>query len=263
MKGCVRMCLILLVVGVHPDYPLILCGNRDEFYQRPTRQAHYWSENEQIFAGKDLEKGGTWLGVTTSGRIAAVTNVRDNLKTKKDHRSRGELVTDFLKSDIDALNYINEMRAKGFSYQGYNLIVGNSEEWYYTSNRMEAGSKLGKGIHVLSNAQLNTNWPKTERLKGYFTDIVNHQAEESVFIEELISMLRDQTIYQDIDLPDTGVGLELERMLSPIFINGDHYGTRASTIILIRRGGHIRFVEQTYGPKAALIERKDEIIYTT
>lgn len=255
------MCLIILAIDQHPDYPFILCGNRDEFHLRPTKQADYWSDVKQIFAGRDLEKGGTWLGVTTTGKIAAVTNVRDKIDIGTDFLSRGEIVTDFLKGDVSPKQFIEELKTKEHDYQGYNVIVGEYKDFHYSSNRVSDSVKLDQGFHVISNAKLNTSWPKAEQLKKNFTDSLRNELSESEYIEKWLTILRDQTTFPDEELPHTGVGVELERILSPIFINGEHYGTRASTIILLRRDGQIHFVEQSYGPNAVLQGRKDEMIH--
>ncbi len=256
------MCLILVAVDQHPDYPLILCGNRDEFYKRPTKQADYWNEDDRMFAGKDLEKGGTWLGVTTKGRMAVVTNVRERHDVEQAYFSRGELVADFLKQEVTPSDFIYELKMKELFYQGYNLIVGQKNRLFYASNRVASPVELNQGIHVVSNAQLNSSWPKTERLKETFENSLNQFKSETDLIGDLIQQLRDETTYQEELLPDTGFGRDLERRLSPIFIKGEDYGTRASTILLFRKDGTVRFIEQSYGPNALLIGRKDQVIYT-
>ncbi|NEU31214.1 NRDE family protein [bacterium LRH843] len=241
------MCLILAAINEHPDFPLILCGNRDEFYNRPTRQASFWEENEQIFAGRDLEKGGTWLGVTTGGKIAAVTNVRSSEEVKDEYRTRGEIITNFFHSDSGLDEYLDKLHSTKHLYQGYNTIVGKGEDFYYYSNRAADAVKLDKGIHVVSNAQLNTNWPKAEKTKELMKAILTNK-DKTLLIEGLLNMLGDATIYGDDVLPDTGVGIELERFLSSIFISGTEYGTRASTVVLRGFDGGTHFIEQSYGP---------------
>lgn len=245
------MCLIALALDQHPNYSLILCANRDEFHKRPTKEAHYWKEeNQQLFAGRDLEQGGTWLGVTTSGKLAAVTNVRSPELKAQHHLSRGEIVTNYLKNPVTPEEYSEEMKKKGSLYQGYNAIVGLGEECVYFSNRIEESVKLDVGIHTLSNASLNTNWPKTVRVKEGLREIIERKEGEERIIESLLLMLKDETVASKEHLPNTGVGLEMERTLSPIFINGEFYGTRASTIVLMNRNGGITFVEQTYHSNA-------------
>ncbi len=240
------MCLIVCAIEMHPDYPFILCANRDEFHKRPTQEAHFWEENERIFAGKDLEKGGSWLGVTVDGRLAAVTNIRRGYIEKGNFRSRGEIVANFLNSDQDLDSYVKEMKNLDHAYQGYNAIVGLGKKYVYFSNDIKASTILTKGIHGLSNASLNTSWPKTDQVKLVLGQLLQQQINEQELIKALVDHFYTQTIYDDEILPHTGVEIELERRLSPIFINGNEYGTRATTIILQNNNGELTFFEQTY-----------------
>ncbi|MET3504376.1 NRDE family protein [Halalkalibacter oceani] len=257
------MCLLLLAINQHPDYPLIFCGNRDEFYDRPAADAHYWGEDGQLFGGRDLEKGGTWLGLTRSGRFAAVTNVREAAAgTASATESRGKIVTDFLCSTVSGADYSRQLLKKNALYQGYNAVFGVENELYYASNRANESGKLPDGIHVLSNASLNTPWPKTEQLKTSITALLkdNRQPVDR-WLEAIFDSLRDDRPYPDEMLPETGVDLERERRLSPIFIKGEKYGTRASTIVLMNRSRKFRFLEQTYGPFGQKKTRTDKQIF--
>ncbi|KHF40273.1 NRDE family protein [Halalkalibacter okhensis] len=248
------MCLLSVGLHVHPDYDLILVSNRDEFFERKTKRAHIWQENPDVVAGKDLELGGTWLGVTKTGRLAGVTNVREPFKQER-MKSRGVLVTDFLFTHDEPERYVKKVLKEKDQYQGFNLITGSGDQWIYTSNR-SLMENLDKGIHVISNAGLNTEWPKTRKLKQKFEYVLNEPFTEEQLINKCMDILQDDELARDDQLPNTGVTLELERMLSPIFIKGTEYGTRASTVILFKRGT-IRFIEQAYGPNGKIRDKVD------
>lgn len=239
------MCLILLAYRQHPDYPLILAANRDEFYQRPSRAADFW-EDAPILAGRDLQQGGTWLGLSRRGRIAAVTNYRDPA-APSGPRSRGELPTRCLTAEsVPAA--IAELKQEADQYSGFNLLAGGLDGLYYLSNRDPAGIEpqcLTPGVHGLSNHLLNSPWPKLERARLQMQQLLDSP---QLAPEPFFDLLKDSTPAPDDQLPDTGVGLAMERFLSSIFIAGPHYGTRASTVILISRQGEATFVEQSYGP---------------
>lgn len=255
------MCLITIAVKEHPDYPVILCANRDERHARPTKEAHYWHGDQNIIAGQDLEKGGSWLGITTNGRIAAVTNVRNGLPVEGRKRSRGEIVTRFLSCDYGSREYISELQLKDDLYQGYNTIVGSGlEDIYYYSNKGRRCIKIEQGVHTISNAQLNTSWPKTERARERVEKVIQQNTSVKQLIDDLLLILQDRTIFHDELLPHTGIGLELERTLSSIFIKGETYGTRASTVILFTKDKGIVFVEQTYGPNGKKIKLTKKVI---
>jgi uncharacterized protein with NRDE domain len=244
---------------MHSTYKLILCANRDESFARETKRPHYWEKDKNVFGGKDLEKGGTWIGVRRNGKLAAVTNVRETFRNEAKW-SRGKIVSDFLMRQLDVEGFIHDLDGSQKNYQGYNLIMGDGEKWYYTSNRARS-EKLEKGIHVVSNASLLTDWPKTLKVKNKLKEICQLEMEEDQFIATCMDMLRDDEVFKDEHLPKTGVGLELERQLSSVFINGETYGTRASTIILIRHDGHIRFIEQGYGPKGIRLKKIDQVLF--
>lgn len=238
------MCTLLVAYRAHPRYRLILATNRDEYYQRPTAPAHFWEEAQQIFAGRDLVHGGTWLGVTSTGRIAALTNYRD---PSDPHRhgpsSRGRLVSAFLEEEAGAEEYLDRLRKGGVPYGGYNLLVGNSERLFCYSNKSDQSIPIEPGIHGLSNHLLDTPWPKVRRGKEGLARIL---ARERFSTEELFALLADDTPAPDQELPDTGVGLELERLLSPIFIKSAQYGTRCSSVLLVDREGAATFIERSF-----------------
>jgi uncharacterized protein with NRDE domain len=240
------MCLILFSYDKHPRYKLIFAANRDEFYDRPTRPAKFWNASPDLLAGKDLKGGGTWMGITRSGRIAAITNFREPEYTIENAPSRGFLVRDFLESDLSSKDYLNKISKIGGLYNGFNLIVGTPDGLFYYSNRQNKILKISPGIHGISNHLINTNWPKVKKGTQLLADIISK--DNCPDTEALFSMLQDQTQPPDCLLPNTGVSLEWERLLSPLFITGSIYGTRSSTILLWDRDGNIKFSERTFTP---------------
>jgi uncharacterized protein with NRDE domain len=225
------MCLILLAYKVHPQYPLIVAANRDEFYRRPTAPIHYWEDDPTVLAGRDLEKMGTWMGVTTSGRFAALTNYRNPKEVITGKQSRGELVADALKYNGDLKEYMQGLANRQQQYPGYNLLAGDAKELYYYSNMGQELQKLEPGIYGVSNHLLNTEWPKVKRGKEGLSHIITENREN--LIEELMVLLQHADPAPDESLPNTGVSLEWERLLSPLFIQSEHYGTRSSTVLLL------------------------------
>jgi uncharacterized protein with NRDE domain len=237
------MCTVLLAYQADPRYRLILAANRDEFYQRPTARASYWDDASHLFAGRDLVHGGTWLGVTTRGRIAALTNYRQPKESGLHGLSRGHLVSEYLSGEKSAQEYLEALREKGGSYSGYNLLFGDPDRLYCYSNKSGDSVRIAPGIHGLSNHLLNTPWPKVERGKQSLARLL----EAGSFSEEdLFAILADSTKAPDEQLPDTGVGLELERLLSSIFITSERYGTRSSTILLVDQDFQATFVERNF-----------------
>lgn len=243
------MCLIVLHWQPGRDNKLTIAANRDEFYRRPARQAHFWHDSPTIFAGRDLAAGGTWLGVTQSGRFAALTNFRSAKEPRKGG-SRGAICREFLAGGQTADEFCTQLRAKQDEFAGFNALLFDGHSLWYCSNRhAEFAFSLGAGTYGLSNHLLDTPWPKVERSKRQFTGILaglNPQQDltEAAFTE-LSSMLQNTTQAEDEDLPDTGIGKSGERFLSSIFIQSQDYGTRASTVMQVGRGG-IRFWEQSY-----------------
>lgn len=238
------MCLLLLAVQKHPDYKLVLAANRDEYYDRPTAQAAFWDEAPHLLAGKDLRAGGTWLGITKNGRIAAITNYRDPAVEISGAPSRGKLVSGFLLSQQSAEHFLEGLTLEKECYNGFNLIIGERDQLYWFSNRADGAHKLSAGIYGLSNRLLDTPWPKLTRSKETMANLISNRKKPSQ--DALFQMLLDPTVADDNQLPDTGVGLEWERILSPIFITSPTYGTRSSTIILIDRQDRVTFTEKTF-----------------
>lgn len=241
------MCLIVLALGQHPDLPFVLAGNRDEFHARPTLAAHRWADPPGIVGGRDVEKGGTWLGVADRGALATVTNYRDPARRRPDARSRGLLVSDFL-GDPDrstAMEYVESRVVEGDRHDGFNLIAGDASGVWYGSNRGGL-RRLGAGIHALSNHLLDTPWPKAERLRRRATTILSKPA--SGVVEDLFLALTDRSPVPDGALPTTGVPIEWERRLSTAFIVSPDYGTRSSTVATMNLEGMMRLEERTFDP---------------
>jgi uncharacterized protein with NRDE domain len=237
------MCLLVFNYDQHPDYSLIFAGNRDEFYGRPTAAADYWEDAPHVLAGRDLKAGGTWMGVTRAGYWGVVTNIREPGAYRKDAQSRGALVADYLRDEPDPRGYLERVEADADRYNGFNLLLGTPSSLYYASNRESGVHPLSPGLHGLSNDRLNTPWPKVQRAKrGLQARMQKHE----ITVDSLLALLDDRRPAPDDQLPDTGLGKERERMLSPLFIEGERYGTRASTVLLIGRNGTVTFAEQTF-----------------
>jgi uncharacterized protein with NRDE domain len=238
------MCLILFAYKFHPRYPLVLAGNRDEYYDRPTSTATFWEDVPQILAGRDLRCGGTWLGVTKKGKIAVLANHREPQGIQAGARSRGLLVGDILKDERPVNEYLEELRQTTDWYNGYSLIFGDVRELYYFSNRGALPLEIPPGIHGQSNDLLDVQWPKVSRGAEGLRRILSSGAAPKV--EEIFELLADRRVVEDSLLPDTGIGLENERILSSIFVKGPLYGTRSSTLVLIDSKNMLTFVERTY-----------------
>lgn len=245
------MCLILFAYNVHPRYNLIVAANRDEAYGRPTAPAHFWEERSDILAGRDLEKMGTWMGVTRSGRFAALTNFRNPNENAAGKRSRGELVADFLKETGSPEDYLQTTAAKSLDYPGYNLLAGNVNELFYYSNVGTSMEKIEPGVHGVSNHLLNTNWPKVRHGKAGLSKII--EEDQADMADQLFSHLENADPAPDHLLPSTGVPLEWERILSPMFIKSEGYGTRSSTVIMMNNN-EIFFKERVFNGEI----RKDQ-----
>jgi uncharacterized protein with NRDE domain len=238
------MCLILFSYRLHADYRLILAANRDEFYSRPTAPLDYWSEHPDVLAGQDLKSNGTWLGVTRSGRIAAVTNYRDPSAYMQNAPSRGTLVRNYLTGSLSPYHYLKAVSKIGRSYNGFNLIAGDPSHLYYYSNRATKIRRLKPGLYAISNHLLDTAWPKVSKAKAQLR--AQLVGKGKIEIEKIWELLADRTPALDTELPDTGVGLQWERILSPVFITSQDYGTRSSTIVLIEKSGQINIMERTF-----------------
>ena len=238
------MCLILFAWRQHPDYPLILAANRDEFYDRPTAPAAFWPDAPHILAGRDLIGQGTWLGLSRSGRLAALSNFRDPSERVKEGRSRGLLISDFLRETGPVRDGLNKIARQRSSYRSFNLLAGTPLELFFYSSRENLIRSLPPGIYGLSNHLLDTPWPKLVRGREALAKLLEQGAKPPV--SDLFALLADTRQAPDHLLPDTGVGLEWERTLSSIFIVSPRYGTRSSTVLLIDRNASAIFAERTF-----------------
>ena len=247
------MCLIAVAVGLRADLPLVLAANRDEFFVRPTQPARFWEDAPQVLAGRDLEQGGTWMGLAHGGRFAAVTNFREGGRPRRGQRSRGWLVRDYLLSDIEPDRYLSALQRDAEQFDGFNLLVGLGQRVWYWSNRAGVAHVLTPGVHGLSNHLLNTPWPKVERAKSRLAALANAPAEQ--LGERLFDLLADDRRADDDELPSTGVPLEWERVLSSAFIRTPEYGTRSSTVVLLRADGHALFEERGFDAQGAQTHR--------
>jgi uncharacterized protein with NRDE domain len=242
------MCLIVFAWQVVPGAPLIAAANRDEFYDRPAAIAGSWPEHPQVFGGRDLQGGGSWMGITQEGasgpRFAALTNIRGPQERRADAPSRGALVADFLAGDLSAADYLAQVRARADAYNGFNLVLGDRDGLYWYSNRggddARNGQQLTPGIYGISNALLDAPWPKVLSTKAQFASLLCQGAPEDAYFE----MLTDTTRAPDQRLPDTGVALELERMLSAVCIESPGYGTRTSTVVKLYANAPAELIER-------------------
>lgn len=239
------MCLILFAYQHHPNYPLIIAANRDEYYARPTAPAQYWNDAPHILAGRDLKERGTWMGVTVHGQVAALTNYRDPLRHCPTAVSRGHLVSNFLRSNAAPADYLQAVVGQAEQYNGFNLLVGHYRSLWYYSNRQGEIQQLQPGVYGMSNHLLNTPWPKLESGRQQLAQCL---AQTDIAEEDLWSILASRQQPPDDELPATGVGLEWERRLAPAFIISPEYGTRSSTILLIDNNDQVKLIERTYHP---------------
>jgi len=238
------MCLILFAWRSHADFDLVVAANRDEFYARAAAPLAIWHDAPEVLAGRDLEAGGTWMGVTRNGRFAAITNYRDPANVRHGAPSRGHLVGEFLTGSEQPGAYLERIAESGHRYNGYNLLVGDRSDLWYYSNRGGTPRPLPEGVYGLSNHLLDTPWPKVETGKQRLREAL--ELDGGQVQQRLFEVLRDRYHPSDSALPDTGVGLELERTLSPLFIVGEHYGTRASTVLTRAPDGTVELAETTF-----------------
>jgi uncharacterized protein with NRDE domain len=236
------MCLILFAWRQHADYPLVVIANRDEFYARPTRDAHWWEDNAGILAGRDLEAGGTWLGLNRRGYFAAVTNVREPGGMKPGKKSRGELTSNYLASSGGAEAYLQELATHDQDYAGFNLLLGDTRGLWFYSNREHAIRSIDAGVYGISNGAFDEPWPKLSSGKAELEALLDGDIDSG----QLMEILTDHRIAEDHELPSTGVAQDIERLLSSRFIRSPEYGTRACSVLLVDRDRGIQFSEQNY-----------------
>jgi len=240
------MCLAAFALNAHPRFPLVIAANRDEFFARAATPMAWWVDRPDILAGRDLSAGGTWFGLTRAGRLALLTNVREPGRQNPDAPSRGALVVDWLNSHDSAPAFAQQLAS---GYNGFNLVTADlaRNEWHWISNRAQGRVALGAGIHTLSNAALDTPWPKTVSLRAEMANALEQATDADGLAQRLLTALADPTPAADAALPDTGVGLARERLLSPRFIRMPDlgYGTRCSTVFIRDASGATRVIERS------------------
>jgi uncharacterized protein with NRDE domain len=249
------MCLVLVVWRSHADYPCIIAANRDEFYERAAAPAQWWPDHPETFAGRDLLAGGTWFGMTRTGRFAALTNYRGSYEGSQQRRadapSRGTLVAEFLQSDRRVESMLTHLREAAAQYNGFNLIFSDGDRLGVYESVRGAGRVLDPGIYGLSNHLLDTPWPKVQRAKSRLQATLSRASDP----DSMLEILRDDLPAPDEELPKTGNNIEWERLLSSAFVRGSEYGTRCSTVARIDRQGTAFFDEWTWDSSGAEIGR--------
>jgi len=238
------MCLILFAWQTHPRYPLVVAANRDEFHNRPTAAADYWKESPQLLAGRDLQAGGTWLGMTKQGRFAAITNYREPLANEPVlEQSRGHLVRDFLLDQATPVEFGDDLRIHSDAYRGFNVLLGDPGRMIYVSNRNEKNITVKAGIHGLSNHLLDTDWPKAHRGRARLDALLE---EDHLDPEALLELLADRHVIPGGEPPGFELNLAPELLTRMTFIVSPEYGTRSSTVLLMDRDGNVTFVERQF-----------------
>ncbi|CAG9185045.1 hypothetical protein LMG23992_05413 [Cupriavidus laharis] len=247
------MCLILVAWQSHPDYALVVAGNRDEFYVRPAAPAHWWQDASQVLAGRDLAdvigEPGTWMGVAGEGRFAALTNYRAPSEKRTDARSRGELVSGFLRGHDAPADYLGALAGADGCYNGFNLLTSDLHELWWYSNRSASRQpeRLRPGLYGLSNALLDTPWPKVRSRVGALAEVLAADTgHPNASAEPYLQLLADERKAADFELPSTGVSPEWEKLLSSAFIRSANYGTRASTVLRVRHDGRFDLSERSF-----------------
>lgn len=234
------MCLIALGWRAHPTLPLVVAANRDEWRERPTLPASWWGDHPDLLAGRDLQAGGSWMGITRQGRFAAITNFRDPSDKRSTAMSRGGLVTEFLSATTTPQVFLATLGRRVPDYNGFNLIVGDGKSLCSFSSRHGIAQVIEPGVHALSNHNLDEPWPKVRRAKEAMVSALG----ESDPRGRLFAMLGNDSRAEDAELPQTGVGLDWERRLSPVLITGAEYGTRSSTVLTVASNGSVQFEER-------------------
>jgi uncharacterized protein with NRDE domain len=248
------MCLLVFAWKTHPKYPLVLAGNRDELHARPALAAGFWEQSPDILAGRDLQAGGTWLGLTTGGRFAVVTNYRAGLNPEKASLSRGLLTADFLRNGVAADVYMQEVAKRATDYGAFSLIVGDRNTLWYLSNRGEHEPReVLPGIHGLSNHLMDTPWPKVTYSVESLNQLVRQR---TMSTETLFALLAARAPAADAQLPDTGIGLERERQVSAVFVVNPVYGTRCSSLIFLHADEQARFAERRFARDGRALETR-------
>jgi len=254
------MCLLVVAVDAHPDYRLVLAGHRDEFHARPAAPLAWWDDPPGILAGRDLQAGGTWLGVDGRGRVAVVTNLRAPGALRPDARSRGLLVPDFLASDATSGEFTEGLAVRAADYSGFNLLAWDGSTLSYCGGPAAGARGLPPGVYGLSNARLDTPWPKLARVRERLQGLL---AMGRLRTDHLFRALDDRHGAADDDLPDTGIGRDLERLLSAPFIVSPDYGTRCTTVVLARADGLVQVTERRYAADGSTVGRTAVAFHAT
>lgn len=241
------MCLIVFAWCPGHPQPLVVAANRDEFYARPSQPLEHWQDRPGIYAGRDLKAGGSWLGISNDGRFAALTNIR-NPHLPQGGPSRGELVADFLHGRQSPADFLDALRVRAADYAGFNLLLGDAQQLWHFNQQQGCAQALPEGLYGLSNASLDSPWPKLLRAKAALAACLAQPQTDA-----LLDLLQDRQQAADEALPDTGVGLPIERMLSSIFIASPGYGTRASTALIVHRDGRRQLAERRFGPAGVVL----------
>lgn len=250
------MCLISFNWLNHPVYKLILVANRDEFFDRPSSSLHLWPTG--FYAGMDLRGGGTWMGIHPKGRFAALTNYRDPNIVKENPISRGKLVKEFLENEEEPFDYLHRIQEKMHRYNGFNLLVASGEKMGYLSNYRKGMEKVNPGLHGISNAYLDTPWPKVEMAKAGLKDLIS---KDEINVDALMDLLQSRSYAPDELLPKTGVSFEMERILSAQFIRKeDEYGTVNTSVILWKHDGRVIIKEKRIMPMVE-VQKKFKVVH--
>ncbi|MBI1731625.1 MAG: NRDE family protein [Gammaproteobacteria bacterium] len=255
------MCIVLVAWRIRPDAPLVLAANRDEYHERATLAAGWWPDTPQIYGGRDRLHGGSWLAVDGAGRMAAVTNLREPGSSRPGARSRGLLVSDFLRGAAAPADYLRAVAGAIPDYDTFNLLVGDADGLWFLSSRDPAPLALGAGIYGISNGDLDCPWPKVVRGKAVLQQVLSKGfVQDQVSMEELFALLCSRDVPPDDALPDTGVGLEWERRLAPLFVQAGAYGTRSSTLLFRLAAGSVHFHERTFDATGRAVADVHDVI---
>lgn len=244
------MCLAVLALHFLPGIPVLIAANRDEFHARPTLPAAQWPDAPDVYAGRDGQAGGTWMGATAQGRYALVTNFREPGRHLDNAPSRGALVEDYLRGAMTPQAYLETVHGVDQAYNGFNLIVGDARQAWYLSNRDGGPRALAPGVYALSNHLLDTPWPKLARTKAAFSAVLQHAPQPD--LPGLFAALGDRSPADDADLPATGLPLDRERLLSSPFIVSPDYGTRSSSVMALHGNGAGELQERRFAPDGAV-----------
>lgn len=256
------MCLIAIAWHAHPTLPLVVAANRDEWHERPAAPAHWWNDTPQVLAGRDLQAGGTWLGVSRRGRFAALTNFRDPSDGKPGAPTRGRLVSDFLQGADSPQQYLQRLRPTAATYRGFNLLVGDRDVLLCFSSKSGEVSAVTPGVHALSNHTLDEPWPKVQKAKSALEAALRAKMPGEARQSLIYELLSSTEPAPDTALPDTGVGIEWERRLSPVMIVGEKYGTRCSTFVSRDVDDNWQFCEWTRNP-AGMVTHTVELSFAS